>query len=408
MMNPAQWTGYLGSKIKNQLAAETVERIHLWALSLLGLAALGLALGPIGSLDERSFFGMQAFFLIFFHAVMLLGYYGPGRLAGKNSRWLMRALEIRDFISLVFVFVALVFYAAILLRVGYQAAVRGADMEVSAWGAVLGWLNFVFILFYALLAVSACAAFNFAPHLLVRFMDRSGRMPLVLMSIHLGLGLLLFADYAARTGFGSPLFFEEFRLAGMFWIFIAASIFVTGRLLAESALPALNALEFEVATGHWTRPEDILLRFKAAFASVRFDTWLNTLARSAAEKSHEIARCLHEAVRLIGQEKPTELELKQVEDCYRRAEAVIRKLDREGQRFLAVLSFLDLQEACLGKSEELRDQFLRDLRNARLELAGVRKCIDEKLIALKDRAAAASPASSNPSLITQGAGSLKD
>ena len=87
---------------------------------------------------------------------------------------------------------------------------------------------------------------------------------------------------------------------------------------------------------------------------------------------------------MVEREKPTEMDLLQVDGRYKKADSLQRKFEREAQRFQLCLSLFDFNEAERERIEKLRDQFSRELRNSKLELASVRKRIDDKLVFIKN------------------------
>ena len=145
-----------------------------------------------------------------------------------------------------------------------------------------------------------------------------------------------------------------------------------------------RAMEIACAIDALEHNEDILARFREVFIHPRLSFWVHKQSHRAASRSHEIAQYAHDALSLVSRDKPTELDLRQVEDRYRRADKMYKKLERDDNRFAFCSTLFDISEAEQEKIEELRDQFSRELRNAKLELASVRKKIDETLVSLKN------------------------
>jgi hypothetical protein len=273
----------------------------------------------------------------------------------------------------------------------YQAATGLEEAGLSPFFGFVSWTNFLLSFFYLGSCLFYFAGLFFFPGALVKLAERSGKSAYVFLALHLAFFFLLGFGYSEISPIGSPGFFEHFRIAGLFWIFIGTSVLFLGKLLKESFVPALAVLELEVASGKLERSEEILGRLKGAFIFRRLSSWLDRLSRTVTAKAHEIAQLTHDAVALVSREKPTEIDLRLVEDRYRRADNVYKKLEKENQRFLLSLSLFETTESENEKINERKDQFSRELRNAKIELAGVRKRIDERLVALKNSQTALRP-----------------
>jgi hypothetical protein len=139
-----------------------------------------------------------------------------------------------------------------------------------------------------------------------------------------------------------------------------------------------------VVSGRLDRKDLIIPRLKEAFVPARFESWLKQFSKVIDEKSAEIAKYAKEAVDLIRIQKPSEIDLRQIEDRYRRAEGLYKKLEKDHQRFMVSMVFFELTDVEKEKAAFVRDLFSRELRNVKLELAGIRKLIDEKLVAIKE------------------------
>ena len=151
---------------------------------------------------------------------------------------------------------------------------------------------------------------------------------------------------------------------------------------------------FEDTAGKIEHSEPILLRLKEAFVRPRLDRWTRQTSHALLSRAHEIAQFVHEALRLADLEKPSEMDLRQVEERHKRAEQIFKKLEKANQQFVVSVFFFELSDAEREKVETVRDLYSRELRNAKLELAGVRKHIDEKLVAIKDSINRLSPSPS--------------
>lgn len=383
-MEKERWRDFLAAKLESQIALETAGSAKTWGFALLAFISLAFALSSLGSLSSDQVFASKILFLIFFHTLTLLGFCLPN-LIQKGENAVGAWLGIRDFVSFVWIFMALLFYAVIAWTVSFQAASAAGEFRVSGFFGFVAWANVVFVSLYVAVCVLGLLSLLFFPQSWIKLLEKSGRFWYGLLIAHSVFSLLLAFSYSETTAIGSPEFFGQFRFISLFWIFIACSILWMSRSFQESAVPALSALELEIVSGRLERREDILARFKEAFISRRLSAWTHRLSRVAATDAHEIAQLTHEAVSLVSSEKPHETDLIKVEDRYRRAENRYKKLERENQRFLLCLMLIHLSEAERERSEAVRDQFSRELRNAKIELASVRKQIDEKLVSLKNK-----------------------
>jgi hypothetical protein len=390
-MDKTNWPAYLASRTQVQISLEAVTKAQNWALALLGFMALGFGLAAISTTHGRQFIlSSKILFLALFHLGMLAAFYGPALLQ-KGRNHLAHLLGIRDFAGLILMAVTLSFYAMVAFMLSSQLTALPAEGGFSGFFVLTAWVNFLLISAYCLFSLFCFAGLLFFPQWIVKMTEWSSRSIYAGLALHGLLFLMLGAGYGETAALGSAEFFEHFRIAGLFWVFIGSSIFLVSRLLRPSAVAPLTALELEVVSGRLQNHEAILARFKDAFVSGRFHLWLHRISHDVAAKSHEIATLTHDAVTHVDHEKPSELDLRQVEERYRRAEALYKSLEKENQRFMVSLVWFDLGEAEREKAEILRDLFSRELRNAKLELAQVRKRIDERLVSLK-------PAFTRPSL----------
>ncbi len=382
-MQKNHWLDLLTSKLRSQISQDNAEKAQSWALALTGLIALGLAFTAVGSAMRTSVYGVKVLFLILFHLITVLGFYLPGFLQ-KGQKPGARLLGICDFNSLVFMSLALTFYAAVTLIVSYQVAADVERMDGSNFFTFVAWANCLMISLYLIAGIFYFLSLAFFPHTLVRMAEKGTKASYFFLGNHVTFLVLLSFGFTEMEPIGSPAFFDQFRIAGLFWIFIAASIFFMAKLSRQSAAPALSNLEFEIASGKLERSEDILARFKEAFIQPRLSFWVSKQSHNVAGKAHEIAQHTHESVSLVSRPKPSEIDLRQVEDRYRRADHSYKKLEKDNSRFIFCAALFQLSEAEQEKIEELRDQFSRELRNAKLELASVRKKIDETLVSFKN------------------------
>ncbi len=383
-MTKDNWITFLSSRLKSQISIENAEKAQTWAMALVGMTALGLALKAVGQLSGPApIFSVKTQFLALFHAVMVFGFYLPAFLQ-KGEKIQARLLGVRDHTSLTLISIVFFFYAIVVFMVTQQAAGQTGDLKLSGYFSFITGTNCAVAVFYLLFCSFQALGFVFMPSILIKAADKMGKLPHVLLSIHAVLFFLTGAAYTEIAPIGSARFFESFLISAEFWIFIAASVFFIARILSESQTPALAALEFEVTSGKLERPEDILIRFRDAFVRRRLYFWTSRLSHLVAARAHEIASDTHEAIRMVDREKHTEVDLLQVEGRYKKADSLQRKFERDGQRFQLCLSLFDFNEAERERIEKLRDQFSRELRNTKLELASVRKRIDDKLVSIKN------------------------
>ena len=379
-----QWIQFLSSRLKSQISIENAEKLQTWAMAIIGMTALGLALKGISSFTSLPpVFAVKTQFIAFFHGVMVFGFYLPAFLQ-KGEKIQARLLGIRDQTNLTLLGLVFAFYAFVIFMVSQQAAVQVSNLKVSGYFAFITSTNFVVSAFYLAVCAFLALGFFFMPNLLIKLADKSGKLPHVLFGVHAVLFFLTGAAYGEIAAIGSARFFEHLLISAEFWIFILASVFFIARLLGESQVAPLAALEFEVTSGKLERHEDILARFRDVFIRRRLSFWINRLSHLVAARAHEIASYTHDAVKYVDRDQPTEIDLTQVEGRYKKADSLQRAFERESQRFQLCLSFFDFNEAERERIEKLRDQFSRELRNTKLELASVRKRIDDKLVAIKN------------------------
>lgn len=302
-------------------------------------------------------------------------------------------LQIRDFSSLVTVFSVVGFYALVSALLAWQVASANHSSDAYdtaksgiSFLSIVGWTNviacgaaFLGFLFYI------TSLFNF-PNLFIKWIEKGSRAIYGGAIFSAALLILTGLGMASVQPIGSPDFFQTFQIAGLFWIFIGCSILLAGRLNRESSVPALSNLEIDLLSGRLERMELVVPRFKDAFVNSRFENWLKTFARDIAEKSAEITKYSKEAVGLVSVEKPSEMDLRQVEERYRKSEQAYKLLEKNHQRFMVSMVGFTLSEVEIEKAALVRDQFSRELRNAKLELASIRKLIDDKLVSLKNHA----------------------
>jgi hypothetical protein len=398
-MEKERWPEFLSSRIKSQISIENASKAQTWALTLFAFLALGFGLSAVGS-DDRgasSIYSIKVLFLTLFHAVMILFFYLPSVLQ-RGEKVLAKQLGVRDFTSLLLVTLTLTFYSIVTCMLSGQVTSALREHDFSAFFGFTAWMNSAAAYFYTGALIFYLFCLLLTPGILQKIAERGSKAAYTGLGIHITLFLLTGLGYAEANPIGSPQFFDHFRVAGLFWTFISVSVLVIGRLQQESSVPALTALELEIASERLTRADVILARFKEVFVAKRFEASIRRISHQVAAQSHEIAKFAHEAIEFVGREKPSELDLRLVEDRYRRAEALYKKIEKHNQRTLVSFSFFDMTEVEREKAEFLKDQFSRELRNAKLELAQIRKRIDERLVAIKNTPLPAPAIAALPSL----------
>lgn len=399
-MDSARWLEFTSSKIRSQISYENARKAENWAVALLSGLSLAGAFGAVGAQESSSpvLFGSKVLFLIFFHAFMTLGVFLPAVLQ-KGQKPFSKLAGIRDYTSLLVIGLIITFYFGITAAVSWQAAfgLPKYSEYSGIFKFVLG-LNVVPALFYlgaAIMGFWGLAAF---PAGYQKFLEGMAKGAKALLAAHAGFLFLLFIAYTELSAVGSPTFFQHLHIAGLFWVSMACALFLAGRLLQPSFVNTLSGLELEIASGRFERAELILFRYKEIFVSKRLDLWLHRASRVLSERAHEIASNSHDAVKAVSGEKPSEIDLRLVEERFRKAESQAKKLELEYNRFTLNHSLWVLNEVEQIKTDELRDQFSKESRNAKLEIASVRKRIDERLIALRPLLQPAIPTTAAPAL----------
>lgn len=383
-MQNNSWLPFLSSKIRSQILTENVHKAQTWGLGLLALISFGLAVnGIVGDAGRSFIFVNKVLFISLWNLILIAVIYMPGVLQ-KGEKNFSRFLGIRDFTSLVFIHLALTLTSLIVTILSFQITTELANLRSSALFNLTAWANFVTALFYLGTFFFYFASLAFYPKALSKLMERAEKAGGFFLGLHSALFIGLLFSYSELIEIGSGTFFDQLRICGLFWISIVSAVLFLGHFLQGSSGAALSALELEVVSGRLDRPEDILTRYKEAFILRRLFFWINRISHSTATKAHEVARYLHEAVTFVAESKPSESQIAQIEDRYRRANAIYRQLEKQHQRFLLNISFFNLLEIEREKIEELKDLFSKELRHAKLELSSVRKRIDDKLVSMKE------------------------
>ncbi len=404
-MQKDSWLPFISEKIRAQISIENGRRVQTWAFGILALFALTNLVAGLINIPGKAFLIMtQVLFVAAFHLILSFGIYLPEHLQ-KGEKYLSRAFGIRDFTSLIFMSLVLAFVVYIVFNASYAIIHDGEELRASAVLAVANWLNVIAAGLYLGGFALYLGGLLFLPRFLTRVIDQLGKQPLIFMITHGVLFLLTWSGYSQVVEIGSGTFFEQVKLVTLFWVFSTSFVFWVSRLLQESPLQALSSLEMDAASGKLDRSDDLLEQFQQAFISRRFNHWLERLSQQLGKVADEITLRLQDCIAVVNQSKPTEAQLGWMEDRYRKAVAKSSQLERRQQKFLLALSFLNLLDVEREKVETLKDQFSKETRHAKLELAGVRKKIDEKLQTLKESersavaatvATASAPASSVP------------
>ncbi|MDD5218607.1 MAG: hypothetical protein PHN49_03460 [Candidatus Omnitrophica bacterium] len=385
-MEKTRWPEFIAAKVKVQIGFENAEKAQLWALGLLCLGTLGFALNIISGYKNPVFVSAsKVMFLLLFHPFMALGIFIPSLLQ-KGEKPFAKFIGIRDFTSLNLISVAIAFYSVVVMSLSYQVAVNSSDISASSFFVVVAWGNFLLTLFYLVCCALFYLSLAYFPLAIAKTLNLGNKLLYAFLGIHVALFFFLGFGYAEVIPIGSPQFFEQLFTMALFWIFITATLLFIGKILGESVGQALSALELEVVSGKLDRAEDILEHYKGTFISPRLTSWLNRLSHQTATRAHDIAQYAHDALSLVNRDKPSEIDLRQVDERYKKSESAYKKLEKEHQRFQTSIALIELLEVEREQVSRLQDQFSRECRNAKLELASIRKRIDEKLVALKNMA----------------------
>lgn len=383
-MEKVRWIDFLAQRLRSQILFENGRRAQTWVLAFLTFLSLGFALKGISEQSGRTFlYTSKALFLIFFHIVMLMGLLLPSLLR-KGEKAAAGALRIKEPTSFVLMGVLVTVYSGVLAWVAWQLIAGAADMRASGLFVFSSWAGFLISSFYLGACLFTLAGFLLFPAVCARIHEKGFRITAVLAGCHGAVLAVSLWSYFSVVPVGSQIFFEQMLMIGLVWVFAVSSVVFLGRALEESVVGMLSTLELEVASQKLERDQDILQRYRECFVSVRLAAWLQRLSHRVASMAHDIAKFTHEAVSHVESEKPSETDLRLVEDRYRRARQVCSRLDRQNERFLLSISLFRLTETEREKAEQIKDQFSRQLRNAKLELTDVRRRIDEKLISLKN------------------------
>lgn len=384
-MEKTYWLSFLSSKLKSQISLENFERLQTWLLTFVCIFSLGAGFKGLSQVVNKDFiFETKVLFIVMTHLFLLIGFYLPSLLE-QGQKTFARVLKLKNFSALIMNLLALITLSVVVALVSHQIHSGLLEREVQGFALFVSGANMVFNYGYLACGVFFILSLMFVPQLLVAVAEKLGKKTYwAVVAAHAALAVLLGFSYAGAVEIGSVVFFEQFRLSALFMIGLGGIAFLIGRVMKESAVPAISALEFEVSSARLERHEDILERYSEAFVSRKLFAWLARYRHSVASKSHEIAAFTHEAVNLVDQNKPTETELRKVEDCYKKADQICRKLQKENNRFLVAITFFDVNDIERAEIESIKDEFSKQLRNAKLELVSVRKRIDEKLVALKN------------------------
>ena len=379
------WLEFLSGKIRSQIALETVRKVQVWALGILAFTALGFALNAVGQDRSDTFlYATKILFLIFFQAVVLLGVYMPALLQ-KNQKTAARLFRLQDPTGFFFFGVLLALSGVSVWMLSAQAVKGSEGLNPSNLFSFSLWAQFASVGFYLAAGVFYLAGLLFYPAFLTKALEKTAKPGLyALAGLHSLLFFLLGFGYSEMTAVGSPEFFGQFRVAGLFWIFVVSALLWVGRFLEESTVPSLDMLQLEVVSGRLKDQETILSRIRESAVSRRFELWIQRKSLAVTHKALELAGYAQDAIALVSRDKPTEIDLRQVEDRYKKAESLLRRIDTESARFSLLIALLSLGELENQKAAFLQDLFSRESRNAKLELATVRKRIDEKLISIKN------------------------
>jgi hypothetical protein len=383
-MEKERWLSFLSGKISCQVAIERISKLQTWAFALLSLFCFSAGIDGINKDNSASYlYVSKLLFVSLWHVLVLFGLMLPAMLH-RGEKTMAKLFGIRDFTSMITVQLLLAGLCGVLFMLSQQIVRELEELRVSGLFAFAAWTQWILaagylggFLFYF------TALFNF-PSMLTKAIERSRKGFFALAAVHALVLITLLMSYSGFVPLGSATFFDQLRNVGLFWAGICGTLFFFGKFLQGSSIAALVSLEHDVAAGRLERNDDILSRFQEAFFLKRLYFWIQRTAHHISSQAHEIAQHLHETMRVVGETKPSEAQIAQMEDRYRKANGVYKKLDKAYQRYLLNISLFDLLEIEREKIQGLKDLFSKELRHAKLELAAVRKNIDEKLLSMKD------------------------
>lgn len=372
------WVGYLAERVRAEERAEWVRKLECWGLFALALFSFTTAAKLF--LEQRSEIPVELFSLFLFHAVMFFALYLPGRIE-KERRVLSETLQIVDYSSFSFVWIGITAYLILIAKMSF-AVVSQYESE-QALSSIFLWANAVISWGYCILSFLVGIGFWMIPALLTKLNAISGRLSSVLFYTHLVIGVGLGWISLAVSQMGTASFFGEFLVAVLAWIFVASSLLLISKAFQKSRLESLRRLQSEMMVKALAKPEEWPARFQEASVSPRISASAKSISQDVLKKSHQMANYVQEALSVVSSEKPSEIDLIRVEDRYRKAEHLSRRLEKDHQRFVIAANLFCLGEAEQAKLDKLQDLFLREIRNSKLELASVRKKIDERLMLFK-------------------------
>lgn len=386
-MEKSEWLHFFNTRRQSQISADTSARLQGWGLILLSLATFSYAFTALKNAGSYSFIvEAKVLFLTVFHLLAVITVWLPS-IVEKDAKPLARTLQIHDSASSVFNGITILLVLFIANTLSFQLFKDISHGEKEAFFHLVLVFNAVLTAGYLTAAAIAGILYFSAPQTLLK-MGSKGSALIKTLAVTQGiLFLLLGFNYLQGVALGSAVFFEEFALVSALWIGLTGLILFVARLQQESPLEEISALEMDITSGKLSDDGDILVRYKEVFTSRRLRLWVSRLHHTTAQKAEEIAAYCREALQTVAADTPTEFDLRKVEDNYRRADFSYQKLEKENIRYQLLTGLFDSSESELNRIHSLQDFYSRQLRNSKLELASVRKKIDEKLVQLKNSAA---------------------
>lgn len=381
------WIGYLAERVRAEERIEWVRKLECWGL--FAVMAFSFTTAAKLFLEQRSEIPVELFSLFLFHTVVFFAIYLPGRIE-RERRVLSETLQIVGYSSFSFVWIGITAYLILIAKA--SSSVASEYQSEQALANIFLWGNAVIAWGYCILSFLVGLGFWAFPTFLTKLNTISGRLSSVLFYIHLALGAGLGWISLSVSPLGTASFFGEFLVAALAWVFVASSLLFISKAFQKSRLESLRRLQSEMMVKPLAKPEEWPARLQEASVSPAIAASAKTISQDILKKSHQMANYIQEALSVVSSEKPSEIDLIRVEDRYRKAEHLSRKLEKDHERFVIAASLFCLGEAEQAKLDKLQDLFLREIRNSKLELASVRKKIDERLMAFKSQSLASSTA----------------
>lgn len=384
-MKPANtWIDFLSVRIQSQIRKEISDRAHTWALGLLSLVALVFTLSNIKAAPgPADLFASKLLTLVLFQPVVFFAFFLPNILDAK-SKPVSRFLGIRDFSEFIFSGISLVFFLYIICTVNFQVGAAAAKFKLPGLTTVFIWTHFALSAGYLISLLTHFAGYFFAPAVSLKLSSLREKLYPILAGLHAVFFLILGLGYNELLPIGSKPFFSHLLVAAPFFIFTLSFLAFRGAVSKESPVASLENLHLDLQRGSLLNEKLIQARIEDAFISNRFADWISQISYQTDTQAQGISALTNQILSTVQHGLPRELDLQLVEDHYKKAAAMLKKCEKAALRFSYSTKYLTTDALALTFIEEITDQFAREIRNARLDLASIRRQIDEHLVTLKN------------------------